>query len=496
MPGIHATVESIRGTLVRVTPPASRRPAVRPEDRTIGPRALVLLVGLLALLPAVTVDMYLPSLPVVADELRTTHAAAQFTITGMLVGGAVGQLLVGPLSDRLGRRRPVLVGLALHVVLSLLCLVAGSIGQLATLRVLQGLGTASATVSAMAIVRDTWTGAEAARILSRLMLVIAVAPLLAPTVGSAVADLWGWRAVFGTLAVLGTALLLLVLRRLPETLPPHRRSAGAVAVVRTYPTLLRDGRFVALAVIPGMSMALVMSYVAGSTFVFQTEYGLTPQQFALVFAVGGTSLVTGSQVNAALVRRVGPLRLLRVGLPVTVALAAVAVAVAQARLGVVALVGAIWFTTSALGFVIANASALALSRHGERAGAAAAVIGFFQAGLAGSVSPLVGVLGGDGVAMTAVMLGSVAVALVVLALGTPAYRRGGWLAFDTPTSPAAESGPDPSATGPDPSATGPGPSATGEARGTGTDAPTGPAGTSSGRSARGSDPGRRTGPTG
>lgn len=416
-----------------MTAPDPRTPAgVDPPG--LSPRALVLLVGLLALLPAVTTDMYLPSLPQVAKDLATTEAAAQFTITGMLVGGAVGQLVVGPISDRFGRRRPVVVGIVLHVVLSLLCLVAGSIDQLATVRVLQGLGTASATVSAMAIVRDTWTGAEAARILSRLMLVIAVAPLLAPTVGSVVADLWGWRAVFGTLAVLGVLLLLVVLRALPETHPPHRRSTGLVEVVRSYPSLLRDGRFVALAVIPGMSMALVMSYVAGSTFVFQVEYGLTPQQFALVFALGGTSLVTGSQVNAALVRRVGPLRLLRVGLPATVVLAAASVVVAHARLGVGALVGAIWLTTAVLGFVIANASALALSRHGERAGAAAAVIGFFQAGLAGLVSPLVGVLGGDGVAMTGVMLGAVVVALVVLAVATPAYRRGGWLAFDAPAA--------------------------------------------------------------
>lgn len=392
------------------------------EDRTFW---FVLLVGSLTLLPAVTTDMYLPSLPEVAADLSTTPAAAQFTITGMLIGGAIGQLIVGPFSDRVGRRLPVLIGVSLHVVISLLCVVAATIGQLSTLRVLQGLVSSGATVVAMAVIRDRYTGAEAARIISRLMLVIAAAPLLAPTAGSVIADAWGWRAVFVTLAAFAALLVVVVAFFLPETLPPQRRTAhGIRSSFRGYATLLHDGRFVALAIIPGMGMALIISYVAGSSFVFQEQYGLTSQQFALVFALGGTSLVTGSQVNAALVRRFGPLTLLRVGLPVTLAFSVLlAVQGATGAGGLVALVVAIWFSTAVLGFVMANASALALSRHGDRAGTAAAFIGFFQAGLAGVVSPLVGLLGGDALAMTGVMLASMVVAQLVLALGTPAYRR-------------------------------------------------------------------------
>ncbi|WP_245612509.1 multidrug effflux MFS transporter [Actinotalea ferrariae] len=393
-----------------------------PADRTFW---FVLLIGSLTLLPAVTTDMYLPSLPDVAADLSTTPAAAQFTITGMLIGGALGQLVVGPFSDRVGRRLPVLIGVSLHVVVSLLCVVAATIEQLATLRVLQGLVSAGATVVAMAVIRDRYTGAEAARIISRLMLVIAAAPLLAPTAGSVIAAAWGWRAVFVVLALFAALLVVVVALFLPETLPPHRRAAhGLAASFRGYAALLHDRCFVALAVIPGMGLALIISYVAGSSFVFQEQYGLSAQQFALVFALGGTSLVTGSQVNAALVRRFGPLTLLRVGLPVTLAFTAVlAVQGATGIGGLVGLVVAIWFSTAVLGFVMANASALALSRHGERAGTAAAFIGFFQAGLAGAVSTLVGVLGEDALAMTGVMFGSMVVAQVVLALGTPAYRR-------------------------------------------------------------------------
>lgn len=395
-------------------------------ERTAG---FVLLIGLLTLLPAVSTDMYLPSLPDVARDLSTTAAATQFTITGMLVGGAVGQLLAGPFSDRVGRRLPVLIGVSLHVVISLLCAIAGTIEQLATLRVLQGLASAGATVVAMAIIRDRYTGAEAARLMSQLMLVIAVAPLLAPSVGGFIAGHWGWRAVFLALAVLGVALIVIVSVFLPETLPVERRNRhGLGALARGYGSLLRDRHFVALAIIPGMGMSVVMSYVAGSPFVYQGEYGVSPQQFALVFAITGTSLVSGSQVNAALVRRVGPLRLLRVALPLTAGIAGVLVAVAATHAGgLVLLVALIWLTTGMLGFVMSNASALALSRHGERAGTAAATIGFLQAGLAGAVSPLVGVAGGDAVAMTGVMLASLVVGFLVLALATPAYHRGGWL---------------------------------------------------------------------
>ncbi|WP_182113364.1 MULTISPECIES: multidrug effflux MFS transporter [unclassified Actinotalea] len=414
-----------------MTTPTPTTPAPRAgTDRAAG---FVLLVGLLTLLPAVTTDMYLPSLPDVAADLMTTEAAAQFTITGMLIGGAIGQLIVGPFSDRVGRRKPVLIGVSLHVVISLLCVVATTIGQLSTLRVLQGLVSSGATVVAMACIRDRYTGADAAKLMSRLMLVIAVAPLLAPTVGSAIASVWGWRAVFVALALFALVLVVIVAFFLPETLPVERRTAhGMRASLHGYVGLLRDRRFLALAALPGLGMAMIMSYVAGSPFVLQQEYGLSQSQFALVFAIGGTSMVTGSQINAALVHRVGPARLLRTAVPVTVVFSAGLVGVAATHLGgIVGLVVALWLTTAVLGFVMSNASALALSRHGKRAGTAAATIGFLQAGLAGAVSPLVGVLGGDAVAMTGVMLLSIVVAFVILAVGTPAYRRGGWVEMGT-----------------------------------------------------------------
>jgi len=362
---------------------------------------------------------------VVVSELDTSPALVQATITGVLVGGAVGQLLVGPLSDRFGRRRPVLVGVALHVLASLLCVVAAGIVPLLALRVVQGIGNAAATTTAMAVIRDRYSGATASAILSRLMLVIGLAPLLAPLAGSLVADLAGWRAVFGVLAALGAGLAAVVWRFLPETLPPaRRRTDGPAGVLGGYGVLVRDRQFLALAVLPGLGLGALMCYVAGSPFVFQEQYGLSEAQFALLFAVNGIGLVLGSQVNASLVRRFAPLQLMRVGVPVALGLALLLLLVAARDLGgLVGLTVPLWLLITVNAVLPPNASALALSRHGERAGAAAAVIGALQAGIAGAVSPLVGLLGEDGVAMATVIVGVMAVALLVLATGTPAYRR-------------------------------------------------------------------------
>lgn len=389
----------------------------------------VLLLGLMCALPAVTSDIYLPSLPEVARDLGTSTTAVQLTMTGVLVGAALGQLVVGPLSDRFGRRRPVLVGIAAHIVISLLCALAPGIGALVALRVAQGFFNASATVVAIAVIRDRFVGADASRLLSRLMLVIGVAPLFAPSVGGLIAGLAGWRAVFVALAVFGAALWVVVWLRLPETLPPERRrGAGLRTALQGYGTLLRDRHFVAVAVLPGLGMAVLMSYVVGSPFVLREGFGLSANQFALLFATNGVALVGGAQVNAALVRHVAPVRILRVALPLLVAAAITLFVVAVTGAGgLFGLLGVLWLLLGLVQMIPPNASAIALSRHGAMAGTAAAFIGAMQAGVAGVVSPLVGLLGADARAMTVVMVASAVAALLVLALATPAYHRGGWL---------------------------------------------------------------------
>ncbi|WP_372456875.1 multidrug effflux MFS transporter [Cellulomonas chengniuliangii] len=410
-------------------PPEPTGAPASPDAPAYVPNAkYVLLLGAMCALPAVSTDIYLPSLPDVARDLGATATGAQLTMTGMLLGGAVGQLVIGPASDRLGRRLPVLIGIALHVVTSLLCALAPGIVPLIALRVLQGFFNASASVVAMALIRDRFVGSDASRLLSRLMLVIGVAPLFAPTIGGLIAGFAGWRGVFVALAVFGAGLWVVVWRRMPETLPAERRRDGGLrAAIAGYATLLRDRHFVALAVLPGFGAAVLMSYVVGSPFVLREGYGLSANQFALVFAVNGAGLVLGAQVNASLVRRYAPIRIIRIVLPLSVTLTLALLALALTGFGgLPALLVVMWMLLALVNFTPPNASALALGRHGAIAGTAAAFIGATQAGVSGTVSPLVGVLGGDVVAMAAVMAGSATIGFIVLALATPAYRAGGW----------------------------------------------------------------------
>jgi DHA1 family bicyclomycin/chloramphenicol resistance-like MFS transporter len=386
----------------------------------------VLMLGALAALPAVTTDIYLPSAPTVAADLDASQAATQLTISGLLLGAAVGQLVIGPLSDRYGRRPPLIAGIGLHVLVSLLCSVTADITWLVALRLLQGFFNAAATVVAIAVIRDRFVGSDAARIMSRLMLVIGVAPLLAPTAGQLIAGLWHWRAVFWALALLGLGLLAVVTRWMPETLPPERRRPRTTRTASGYWELARDPQFLAFAAIPGLSMAVIMSYVVGSPFVFQDEFGLSEGQFAAIFAFNGIAMVAASQLNASLVRRITPARVLRAALVAQAGCALVLLGVLLSGAGGLAgAVAGLWLVLGCQGFILANASMLALGNYGHMAGTAAAVIGSLQAGIAGAVSPVVGLLGGSAAAMATVILGSVVLALAILAAGTPVYRRGG-----------------------------------------------------------------------
>lgn len=418
------------------TRPAEPTPVVSADaPSVVVPRSkmwtfkLVLLLGSMCAIGAFTTDTYLPSLPEVAADLGASHASVQFTITATLIGGALGQFVIGPLSDRFGRRTPVFIGLGVHIVASLLCIAVMDVVPLIALRIIQGIGNAAAGVTAMAVIRDRLTGSEASAVLSRLMLVIGVAPLLAPTVGGAIASVWGWRAVFAFLAIFGVVLLGIVWKFLPETLPRQQRLTSSRAVVTSYRVLVKDRTFLAFALLPGLTMAALFSYVAASPFVIREGYGLTESQFAMLFAIVGLGLVIGAQVNAALVRRFSPVRLLRLAMPV-VALLAIGVFVVTATGfgGLVGMLIPLWLMFAVSSMVAPNASTLGLQRHGERAGSAAALIGVSQSGVAALVAPLVGVLGGTAAAMGLVIVGAALLALAVLALGTGVYRRGGWAA--------------------------------------------------------------------
>ncbi|MFF4808661.1 multidrug effflux MFS transporter [Micromonospora chersina] len=377
---------------------------------------LVLVLGSLIAIGPLTIDMYLPALPAITADLETTSAAVQLTLTGTLAGLALGQLLIGPLSDAVGRRLPLLAGIALHILASLLCVVAPTVQVVGVLRVLQGLGVAATSVVAMAVVRDLFSGAAFARLFSRLMLVMGAAPILAPTLGSALLRWSDWRGVFVALAVFGLLLVVVAAVGLRETLPAERRRHGGLAAVgRDYRALLRDRTFVGLVLVAGLAMAALFAYVAGSSFVFQERYGLDEQQFGLAFGAGAVGLITATQLNVRLLRRYTPQRILVTALAVGTAAGLVLLTFAATGVGgLAAVLASLWVVLASAGLAMPNAPALALSRHGEAAGTAAALLGAVQFGVGALAAPLVGVLGTGSVAMAAVVAGGMAVALVVL----------------------------------------------------------------------------------
>lgn len=381
---------------------------------------MILVLGALIALGPLTIDMYLPALPAIADDLNTPSSAVQLTLAGTLIGLALGQLVIGPLSDIVGRRLPLIVGTGVHILASVACIVAPNIAVLGGLRVVQGLGAAAAAVVAMAIVRDLFSGRAAATVLSRLMLVMGVAPVLAPSLGGAVLLVGSWRLVFAALAIMGVALMTLAIVSLRETLPPERRRAsGVMPVLRTYRSLLRDAQFVVLVLVAALAMSSLFAYIAGSSFVLQEEFGLDEQQFAIVFAAGAISLIGASQLNVLLLGRFAPVQIVLAALSFAVLAGGVMAVLAIAEIGGMAgFVIPLWFVLGAVGFVMPNAPALALSRHGEAAGGAAALLGAAQFGLGAIVAPIVGALGNDAVAVSTTMVVTSAAALAALGVIT------------------------------------------------------------------------------
>jgi DHA1 family bicyclomycin/chloramphenicol resistance-like MFS transporter len=378
-------------------------------------RTALVLGGFVAIGP-LTIDMYLPALPTITRELETTSSAVQLTLTGTLVGLALGQLVLGPVSDALGRKRPLLAGTALHVLASLLVLVAPTLAVLGALRVLQGVGTAAGAVIAIAIVRDLYDGRAAATMLSRLFLVLGAAPVLAPTIGGELLRFTSWRGIFAVLAVYGALMIVVGARALPETLPPERRqSSGVRGTLRGYRGLFHDRAYVGLVLVAGLTMAGLFSYVSGSAFVYQGEFGLDEQQFGLLFGAGAVWLIAATQLNPLLLRRWSPQQLLVAGTVAgAVAGAALVLLAATSTGGLWAVAGSLWVVLFACGLALPNAPALALSRHGEAAGTAAALLGAVQFGVGAVVSPVVGLLGNDAVAIGAVVVTALVLAIAVL----------------------------------------------------------------------------------
>ncbi|WP_408633280.1 multidrug effflux MFS transporter [Mycolicibacterium arenosum] len=393
------------------------RPDTPGTDRPAPSRVrMIVVLGLLVALGPLTIDMYLPALPSIAEDLSVSSSVVQLTLTGTLAGLAIGQLVIGPLSDSLGRRKPLMAGIVLHMLASLMCLFAPSITVLGVARGLQGVGAAAAMVVAIAIVGDLFADSAAATVMSRLMLVLGAAPVIAPSLGAAVLVHASWHWVFAVLVVLAGALLLLAALALPETLPQaHRRPLRVRGIVSTYGELLRDRKFVILVLVGALGMSGLFAYIAGAAFVLQGRYGLDQQTFALVFGAGAFAFIGATQFNVVLLKRLSPRTIVLWALVASALVGVTFLGMALSGVdGLAAFLVPVWLILAAMGLVIPNAPALALSRHPDAAGTSAALLGAAQFGLGAAVAPLVGVLGNDELALAMVMAVGAVIALFAL----------------------------------------------------------------------------------
>ncbi|MCT9083486.1 multidrug effflux MFS transporter [Streptomyces fulvoviolaceus] len=398
---------------------AAAVPETEPPARTARRTGLLVtfLLGGLTATPPLAMDMYLPSLPEVTGSLHAPAATVQLTLTACLLGMALGQLVVGPMSDRWGRRRPLLAGLAVYVVATALCAFAPTVEFLVAFRLLQGLAGAAGIVIARAVVRDLHDGVAMARFFSTLMLIGGVAPIVAPLIGGQILRVTDWRGVFVVLTAVGALLAGLVWARLPETLPPAERQAGGVGeALHSMRRLLADLPFTGFMLAGGFAFAALFAYISASPFVIQEIYGASPQTFSLLFGLNSVGLVIVGQVNGkVLVGRVSLEKVLGVGLLVVIAAAATLLLMSTGVFGepgLVPVAAALFVLMSAMGVTLPNAQSLALMRTKHSAGSASALLGTSSFLIGAIASPLVGIAGEDtAVPMAVVQLAAGLVAL-------------------------------------------------------------------------------------
>jgi DHA1 family bicyclomycin/chloramphenicol resistance-like MFS transporter len=370
-------------------------------------------LGLLSTFGPLSLDLYLPALPQLADDLGASVSLAQLSITACLVGLAVGQLVAGPLSDRLGRRPPLIVGLVAFLLASVACALAPSAAVLVLLRLVQGLAGAAGIVISRAIARDLYSGRALMIFFSRLLLVAGLAPVIAPVLGGQLTRIMTWRGIFGVLAGFGAVLLLAGLFGLKETLPPERRIVGSFRrTLQGYNTLLHDRFFVGCALSSGLAGASMFAYIAGSTFVLQRIYGMSPQGFSLVFGCISLGLVTAAQGGARLAL-VWPLpRVLGFGLTINLFGATALLITVITGLPLGALIGALVIMVCAVGLIFPTANALAMADYPDLAGTASSLQGLSQFVFGAVAAPLVGIAGEQ----TALPLGIVATSVSLCAM--------------------------------------------------------------------------------
>ncbi|MCY7918541.1 Bcr/CflA family multidrug efflux MFS transporter [Bacillus vallismortis] len=368
--------------------------------------ALALLLGMLAILGPLNIDMYLPSFPEIADDLSASASLVQLSLTACLVGLTIGQLIVGPVSDAQGRRKPLLICIFLFALSSLFCALSPNITTLVAARFLQGFTASAGLVLSRAIVRDVFTGRELSKFFSLLMVITAVAPMVAPMTGGAILLLpfASWHTIFHVLTIIGFLLVLLIAFRLKETLPPEKRIPSSIGTsVKTMGSLLKDRSFMGYALTVGFVHGGSFAYVSGTPFVYQDIYGVSPQVFSILFGVNGLAIILGSFIIGRFGGIIHEKSLLRIAVITAMIATAVLLAMTMIHGPLATLVISIFIYMITIGMVLTSTFTLAMERQGHRAGSASALLGMLPLLLGSIVSPLVGINETTAIPMGAIM---------------------------------------------------------------------------------------------
>lgn len=338
--------------------------------------------------------MYLASMPAMAEYFGTTASAVQLTLTAYMVGMAVGQFLLGPVSDVLGRHRLMAAGNVLFLLSSVAVILVPTIEAVMALRILQGLSGAAGVVIARAVVTDIASGRKAAKLFSVLAMITSLAPVVAPLLGGVIASVAPWQAVFWVLAGFGLVMLACTVFVVPETLPPAKRHRGGLATVAASSwKVLRTPSFMAYALTFGFAFSALFSYISASAFVVQNVLGFTALGYSLVFAANAAGSIATAIVNTRLVDRIDPGRILRTAIVAMFLVNAAGLVLILAGITGWPTLLHLFASQACLGFIFGNATALAQGRVPERAGAGSAVLGLLQFVLGGVASPLTGMAG-------------------------------------------------------------------------------------------------------
>ncbi len=379
---------------------------------------LAAILGTLAAFAPLSIDMYLPALPHIANGLETTQSLVQLSLTLFMIGLALGQLFAGPISDVRGRRHPLLIGLAIYSVTSLLCAFSPSIQLFITLRFIQGLSGAAGIVLSRAIVRDLYSGVELTKFYSLLGLVNGTAPILAPVLGGLLLLFAPWQGVFILLSVIGLVMFLIVLFDLPETLSNDLRSLGGLKhTFTTFKLLLLDRSFIGFALSQSLVSAALFAYISGSSFVLQNIYGISPQVFSLIFAINGVGIIIATQMTGSLAGRISEKKLFVVGICMAFIGSITLLIFLMLNAGLYLILPPLFIVVSSVGVVGTTGNSLAMQNQGRTAGSASALLGVLGFVLGGIVAPLTGLGDKPAISMGIVIaLSSIAAILTYLLL--------------------------------------------------------------------------------